>query len=237
MEFRSYPNPNFKLGKYPKDIQKPSVYYTIMQRATQLALAGFFKIRVFNRHNEPTSGGVLITSNHQSFLDPPLVGAALKRPCNFMARDTLFSNPIFGKIISSLHAMPIKRGTADTGAMKESMRRLKAGNQVVIFPEGTRSKDGRLKPFLPGMALLSQRSAEWTLPTIVDGAFECWPRNKKLPSSGKIYVAYGEPIHRSEARKFKAADFVTHLRSKMIELQCQLRKHVGKTPHDYSNYQ
>ena len=237
MEFRSHPNPKLRIGTYPKDIQKSSPYYWVMQKITQLALAGFFKIRVFNRHNEPSSGGVLVASNHQSFLDPPLVGAALKRPCNFMARDTLFKNPIFGRIIASVHAMPIKRGTADTGAMKESMRRLKAGNQVVIFPEGTRSKDGRLKPFLPGMALLSQRSAEWTLPTVVDGAFDCWPRNKKLPSSGKIYVAYGEPIHRTEAKKFKATDFVTHLRSKMIELQNQLRQHVGKEPYDYSKYE
>lgn len=236
MEFRSYPNP--LLGNpfnLPDGIQNATPYYWFMQKLTQFAMTSFFNIRAFNRHFEPAEGGVVLASNHQSFLDPPIVGMALKRPCNFMARSTLFKNPVFSKFISSVNAMPIKRGTADTAAMKESVRRLKNGRQIVIFPEGTRSKDGKIAKFLPGMALLSQRAATWTLPAVIDGAFDAWPRSQKIPSMKKVYVAYGEPIHRDEARKYKSAEFVKMLRERLIHMQCRLREHIGKQPYDYSD--
>src|SRR5262245_28199568 len=90
----------------------------------------FFRGRVYGRDNVPLEGGVLLACNHQSYLDPVLATLALPRECHYMARDTLFRNPQFRRMIESLNAFPVKRGTADIGAIKETLRRLKNGALV-----------------------------------------------------------------------------------------------------------
>ncbi len=189
---------------------------------------------MFNRHFEPTSGGVIYVSNHQSFLDPVLISIALRRQMNYMARDSLFKIPGFRQLIMSVNTFPVKRGKADLSALKESMRRLKAGVQLAIFAEGTRTRDGRIGEFLPGVAILAQRAAEWTVPVLIDGAFEAWPRTQILPSLGtNIVVQYGQPIHCSEARKMKSIGFVSEVRRRLIIIQADVRRRAGRPQFTY----
>jgi 1-acyl-sn-glycerol-3-phosphate acyltransferase len=199
-----------------------------MRRFFQVTVSLGWKARIYNRQFEPTRGGAVYICNHQSFLDPILMSFSLRRPMSYMARDTLFHIPLFKQVITALNAFPVRRGTADTGALKEAMRRLKAGGQLVVFAEGTRTLDGRIGPFLPGVALLAQRSAEWTVPVVIDGAYEAWPRTQKLPSPGSIVVRYAPPIHRDEARKMDAETFINHVRNVLIEMQADVRRRAGR---------
>lgn len=224
----SYSNPALDSLRLPKGIQRPNFYYRTMRKLFQVTVSTFWKTRVFNRHYEPTSGGVVYICNHQSFVDPILMCFALRRPMNFMGRDSLFKIPLLGKMISTVNCFPVKRNTADIGALKEAMRRLKSGGQLVIFAEGTRTSDGRIGKFLPGMAILAQRAAEWTVPVLIDGAFEAWPRTKPLPGMGSVVVQYAPAIPREEAKKYKPDQFVDKVRQQIIEMQHDVRRRVGK---------
>jgi len=229
----SYPNPRLRGWRFGGGVPHPSLYYRAMRRFFQVTMCGLWKVRVFNRHFEPPEGGTVYICNHQSFLDPMLMGLGLRRPMNYMARDSLFRLPGFRRLIESLNAFPVRRGTADTGALKEAMRRLKAGGQVVVFAEGTRTSDGRIGEFLPGVALLSQRAAAWTVPVLIDGAFEAWPRSSPLPAAGSVVVQYAPPIPQGIARGMKAADFVAEVRRQLIDIQADVRRRVGRVKLDY----
>lgn len=230
----SHPNPLLYRRRLPRELFRASLIYLVMRRVFHVTLTSFCKVRVFNRHYEPSEGSVVYICNHQSFLDPILMSYALKRPMNYMARDTLFRNGLWAGIIRSANAFPVKRNTSDTGAIKEAMRRLKAGRQLVIFAEGTRTEDGRIGPLLPGVALLAQRAAKWTVPVVIDGAFEAWPKAHLLPRLGSIVVQYGQPIHQEIARTLPAAEFLAGMRRTMIEMQAEVRRRVGRPPLVYS---
>lgn len=228
--FASYPNPRLTLHDWPEGVPAPGLYYRVMRRFFQVTMSALWGIRVLNRQLEPTEGGVVYICNHQSYLDPMLMSLALRRPMNYMARASLFRPPVFRTLIRSLNAFPVRRGHADTAALKEAMRRLKAGGQVVVFAEGTRTHDGRIGPMLPGVAMLARRAAKWTVPTVIDGAFECWPRRRKLPLPGNIAVAYDRPIPQSESRGADAEQFMADVRERMIRLQTDLRRRLGREP-------
>jgi 1-acyl-sn-glycerol-3-phosphate acyltransferase len=224
----SFPNPMLRGARLRPGVQRPGLWYRTLHRMAQVLFISAWRVRVFDRRFEPAGGGVLYICNHQSFLDPALMSLALRRPMNFMARDSLFRFEPFGALIRSLNAFPVKRSSADTGALKEAMRRLKAGGQLVVFPEGTRTLDGRIGPFLPGVAMLAQRAADWTVPVVIDGAFECWPRSRKIPRGGSIVVRYARPIHRSQAARLAPEDFLASVRQAMIELQSDMRRRLGR---------
>jgi len=224
----SFPNPELSGLRLPEGVPAPTPLYSFARLGLQVLMPVAWDIRVFNRHYEPTRGSAVYICNHQSFLDPMLMSFALRLPMSYMARDTLFRLPGFRQLIVALNAFPVRRGTGDTGAMREAMRRLKAGRQVVIFAEGTRTADGRIGRFLPGVALLARRSAEWTVPVVIDGAYEAWPRTQKLPSPGKIVVQYAEPIRREQARKMDAETFINEVRNTIIEMQTDIRRRVSR---------
>lgn len=214
-------------------IQRSNIHYRYSRAFLRMAVSLLWKCRVFERRHEPAEGGAVYICNHQSFLDPIFMSYALKRPMNYMARDSLFRNPVFRWMIQSVNAFPVKRGTADMGALKEAMRRIKDNGQVVVFAEGTRTLDGRIGPFLPGVAMLAQRAAQWVVPVVIDGAFEAWPRTQALPSPGNVVVQYAPAISQQEARRYSAEDFVNRVRAQMIEMQADMRRRVGRPPLKY----
>ena len=124
---------------------------------------------------------MLVVSNHQSHLDPPLVGVACPRRLNCLARETLFHFAPFRWLINSLDAIPIDREGLGLAGIKESLRRLKRGEMVTIFPEGTRTGDGEIGPFLPGFTALAVRGKAAILPVAIEGAFVAWPRGGSRP--------------------------------------------------------
>lgn len=224
----SYTNPELDPWSLYPGVPQPNIYYRFWRRVLQMSMYSILRIRVFNRHYEPKDGGVVYISNHQSYLDPILMSFALLRPMNYMARDSLFRNPTFARLINSVNAFPVKRGTADMVALKESMRRIKDNQQMVVFAEGTRTRDGRIGPFLPGVAMLSQRAAKWTVPVVIEGAFEAWPKGAIVPRPSNIVVRYAPPISQEEARQYEPVEFVRKVRAEMIEMQHDIRRRLGK---------
>jgi len=154
----------------------------------------YFRGRVDGKSRVPRTGRVLLVSNHQSHVDPVATTLALPRERHYVARDTLWNNRLFGRLITHLNAFPIKRGAADVGAIKEILRRLKAECVVVVFPEGTRTADGTVGRFHPGALAVAKKARSMIVPVTVCGAFEAMPRGSILPRPRKIRVAYAEPI-------------------------------------------
>jgi len=230
---RSDLNPALAGWGLPDGVPGPNAWYRLWRMLFRMAANVTWQVRVVNRHHEPTRGPALYLCNHQSYLDPGLMSVALQRPMNFMAREGLFGIPGFGRFIASLLAFPVRRGAADTGAMKEALRRLKRGGQLVVFPEGTRTPDGRVGPFLPGVALLARRAAEWVVPVLIDGAFELWPRHKALPRLGQIFVAYCPPLGIDAIHRLGDAGVLAVARERIIAMQTEIRRRFGKAPYEY----
>jgi 1-acyl-sn-glycerol-3-phosphate acyltransferase len=177
------------------------------------------RARIFGMRDFPARGGVLLVSNHQSFMDPVLVTMALPREGNYMARDTLFTNRWFGRLISFLNAYPVKRGKADLLAIKETMRRLKDGRVVAAFPEGTRSPDGHVGPMLAGLATVAKKCKVPIVPTLIDGMHRAWPRHRMLPGLGDVVIEYGKPITPEEYASMTPEDLTEEIRRRIIEMQ------------------
>jgi 1-acyl-sn-glycerol-3-phosphate acyltransferase len=156
-------------------------------------------MRVEGRERIPTFGPVLVCSNHQSHFDPVLVGLCSDRRMNYLARDSLFRIPGFRQLIDYYDAIPIDReGTALAG-LKETLRRLKRGEMVLIFPEGSRTYDGEIAPLKPGFLTLARRAQAAVLPVGIDGAFDVLPRHRCCPRVATICVTFGEPIAAADA--------------------------------------
>lgn len=202
-----------------------------MRYLCQMGYLLAFRGRVFGLGRVPDDGGVLLVSNHQSFLDPVLVTLALHREGNYMARDTLFRNALFRRLIESLNAFPVRRGAADVGAIKEILRRLRDGRVVVTFPEGTRTADGEIRPLLGGSLLVAKRAGCTIVPVVIDGAFEAWPRDCRFPRARPIQVEYGEPIGPAQVAAYTVEDLTEEVQRRMGELldRCRARRRGGQT--------
>lgn len=162
---------------------------------------------------------MVVASNHQSYLDPVLVGVALSRSMNYMARSSLFRFAPFGWLIRSVNAFPVHREGIDTKAMREAIRRVSAGGGVIIFPEGTRTRDGRLGRIRKGAGLVSRRAKAALVPALVDGAFEAWPRHRVVPRMCSIRVAFGDAIPYAEQKAMSEEDIAERLTTAMMELE------------------
>ena len=184
----------------------------------------FFRLRAYDVANVPKRGGVLILSNHQSFLDPMLVGCPVRRTFHFMARDTLFRNRILGGIFRWVYAFPVKRGRADRAAIRATIERLATGEAVVMFPEGTRTPDGELQPVKGGFRLLVRRANVPVLPVVIDGAFKAWPRSRKLPRPAPVSVIYGQSIPPEELENLSDAEAAGRVQREMAALLAELRR-------------
>ena len=179
----------------------------------------YLKTRAYGTRHVPTHGGVLLVANHQSFMDPVLATMALPREADFMARDSLFSQPAFRKLIVYLNAFPVRRQTADLNAIKEALRRLKQGRLLVVFPEGTRTEDGRIQPFLPGLGAIARKARVPIVPTLIDGMHAAWPRDRALPSPGNIVIEYDRPITPEAYADLSVEELMETIRGRLIALQ------------------
>jgi 1-acyl-sn-glycerol-3-phosphate acyltransferase len=187
----------------------------------------WFPVRYFGRNNIPLSGPVMLVSNHQSHLDPPLVGCAIPRQPYYMARKTLFTNPVLGRFFASIHAFPIDLGGVGVGGIKECLRLLKSGEMVVIFPEGTRSPTGEIRPFRAGFTALATRTKATIVPAAIEGSFDAWPKNKSYPTPRQVYVRYGEPITPEEVGKLDDADLLQEVERRVREAQAWIHQRFG----------
>ena len=193
----------------------------------------FFRIRVYGLENIPKNGAFMLVSNHQSFLDPVLCGIYIGRCLYFLARDTLFRG-LFGRLISSVNTIPVRRDQADMFAIRTIISKLKDSSGVCLFPEATRTTDGRIADFKPGFGLLCRRGRAAVVPVVIDGAFECWPRHKKIFSPGsKITVCYGKCISADDVKKMSDEELAERLTDTLRRMQNECRIKCGKEPYNY----
>ncbi len=185
-----------------------------------------FNYRFEGREFMPQTGPALLIANHQSFLDPLIVGCAARRHLCFLARKTLFRNRFFGALIDRLNAVPVDQEGVAKDGLKTILEELKAGQTVLVFPEGERTRKGNIQPLKPGILLLINRMNAPIVPIGIAGAFDALPRTRKwpklspffLPTTGAdIAVSIGRPISPDRYRDM-ARELV--LRDLYEELQC-----------------
>lgn len=182
-----------------------------------------FRLRWEGSEHFPKTGGALICSNHQSYFDPILVGLTCNRRMNYLARDTLFHSPVLAPLIRYLDAIPIDREGGGLAGLKETLRRLKAGEQVLIFPEGTRTSDGEVLPLKPGFCAVARRSKTPLVPVGVDGAHQAWPRTSKFPRFGRMAVVIGEPMPAELIAELTDEEVVAELATRIKACHAQAR--------------
>lgn len=140
-----------------------------------------YSLRTEGSHHVPRTGPVLVVANHQSFLDPVPIGLAIPRRLIYLARKTLFRNPVFSRLIRSLNAVPIDQEGVGKEGIRTILNQLKLGKAVLVFPEGERTLTGRMNPLKPGVHLLIKRAQAPIIPVGIAGAFDAWPRGRAYP--------------------------------------------------------
>jgi 1-acyl-sn-glycerol-3-phosphate acyltransferase len=162
-----------------------------------------FSFRFEGTDNVPAAGPALLIANHQSFLDPYLVGVCTQRRLVYLARKTLFRNPWFGALIRSLNSVPIDQDGVGKEGLRIVLDKLAQGHAVLVFPEGSRTPDGPMHELKPGIHLLMRRTQATIVPVGIAGAYQAWPIWRPYPipaplflpaGNGTIAVSIGKPL-------------------------------------------
>ncbi|HLH56921.1 MAG TPA: lysophospholipid acyltransferase family protein [Verrucomicrobiae bacterium] len=183
----------------------------------------YFGWRVYNPERVPLSGPVILASNHASFIDPPLVGAGLKRGINYLARESLFRFPVLGWILHRWQAVPVDRDGGGAKGLKAILDRLLAGGAIILFPEGTRTRDGKLQPARSGIGLTVIKSKAPVVPVRVFGTYEAYNRHMRFPRPfHRVTVKYGRPMHFEKLR----AEAATCSKTRVKEIYQQVADEI-----------
>jgi len=171
----------------------------------------------------PKTGGVLVAPVHISHLDPPAVAIGSRRRLRFMAKDELFNHKLFGALINSLGAFPVRRGDADTESIRTTIALLEEGEAVLIFPEGTRGDGEHIQELSRGVAMLAKRTNVPVVPVGIVGTNIIMPRGKKSGSKHLTIIAFGKPFTYSEiatgaTEKENRELFSVALQQKIVQL-------------------
>lgn len=201
--------------------------YTLGRYVLALFFLVFYRVRFFGRENVPAHGALVVVANHQSHFDPPLIGVAvLRRRLNFLARKTLFRFKLLAWIINLLDAIPLDQKGIGYAGIKESLKRLKRGEALLLFPEGSRTWTGEIGKFKSGFLTLARRSQATILPAAIAGCFEAFPRTQKLPNlTGAIRVRFGKPITYDEYISLSEEEL-----HKLVETQIKTMYHELTCP-------
>jgi 1-acyl-sn-glycerol-3-phosphate acyltransferase len=152
-----------------------------------------FQLRVYGRENLIEDGPAIVASNHQSYLDPPLIGCVHRKELYYLGRDSLFRNPVFGAILRAVNVVPVDRERGDVGAIKTIIRVIKEGRRAIIFPEGTRSMDGKLQPAKAGLGMVVARTLAPVVPIRIFGSYAALPKTGRLKWC-PVSIVVGRPI-------------------------------------------
>jgi 1-acyl-sn-glycerol-3-phosphate acyltransferase len=218
-------------GKALLDRLIPWLVYQATWQISMFVGLFFVRLRVSGVSCFPVRGSVLLLSNHQSFLDPPLLGVSIPRQARYAARSTLFKG-FFAKIITYLGAIALDREGSSGKGLRESLRALGSREALIYFPEGTRTEDGKIGSLQRGTGLLIRRSGSTVVLAGIAGAFEAWPRGYTFPRRGVVWIHYeswniqqadskaDEDILRSISERMKAIfDEATRRREAYIRRQ------------------
>lgn len=170
------------------------VLYKIARWSLRRLFSVWGGLEVKGREKAPPEGSLIVVSNHASYWDPMVLGPALDRPLHYMARKTLFDKPVFGWLIRQVNAFPLNREGDSREALRAFGELLAQGEAVVLFPEGTRSKDGSLGEIKTGVGMLAVRNQAKVLPGYIWGTYQSWPRGQKYPKRHHLKAFFGDPI-------------------------------------------
>lgn len=180
----------------PKTLTLSSVVYRILHPIAHLLSILVFRLKVVGVENVPKDEGAIVCANHSSYLDPVILGTALPREAYHMAKDGLFKNPLFARIITLLNAFPIKREGFSRQAFKRVMDLLKKGELVIIYPEGTRSPDGEIRRPRLGVGMIVSLAMDvLVVPARIIGTHRALPVGGLMIRPWRIEVRFGRPIH------------------------------------------
>jgi len=154
-----------------------------------------FYLEVKGRENIPKKGPFILASNHTSYLDPLVLGVASPRPLYYLAKISLFKNPVFSSFIQILGAIPLERDSSSSYTLRSALKLIKNGHGVVIFPEGTRSEDGKIKDGKGGVGFLSLKSSAPVIPVKIKGTGKALPVRGKFVKPTKVKVIIGQPLY------------------------------------------
>ncbi|MDB5040527.1 MAG: plsC [Candidatus Eremiobacteraeota bacterium] len=191
--------------------------YDIAKAAVHAFARLTFRYRVIGAEKVPRTGGLLVVANHISNLDPPLLGVAVPRPISYMAKKELFAMPVLKQLLPRLNAFPVDRQAGGTAALRASLRMLKEGRCVGIFPEGGRNVTGTNEE-KAGAAFLAAASGAPIVPAAIVGT-------RKLRPFGRVTVVFGDPFTVERNRQSDEGD----LEKKATEIMQRIRELEGST--------
>jgi 1-acyl-sn-glycerol-3-phosphate acyltransferase len=191
--------------------------------------ATYTRCRYYHVERVPRKGPVILAANHASFIDPPLIGAGIPRMVNYLARDTLFDVPVVGTLLRSWKVVPVDRDGGGGAGLKAIFDRLLNGGAILLFPEGTRTLDGRLGAARAGIGLTVIKSTAPVVPVRVFGTFAAYGRHMKFPRPRRVTVHFGEPLHFAELRNEAGTCSKPRLKEIYQQVADELMAAIGKT--------
>jgi len=199
-------------------------YFSVLRLACRHLTRTLLRLRGHGLEHVPRAGGLLLASNHQSFLDPVLATCLLDRQCWYLARRTLFRGA-FGRFIRTVNAVPLERGEADSAALRAALALLDQNRALLLFPEGTRTRDGALGVVRSGVGSLAARADVPVVPVYIHGAFDAWPRTYRLPRPGRVHVFYGPPVRPADfpaelSRRARGERIAAEVARRLSRLEC-----------------
>ncbi len=203
------------------------VLYRVLKPPAVALMRLLFRLEVRGREHVPSTGPLLLVSNHVSVLDPPLVGGAAPRELHFMAKEELFRIPLFGRLIDALNARPVKRDGSDSRALKTALRLLAEGRALLVFPEGTRGVEGRLGEGKAGVGMLAVMSGAPVVPVHVSGSGRALPAGRTVPRPAKVRVRFGPPLHFKSTEDGDRKERYREATREIMRAIAQLREHTG----------
>jgi 1-acyl-sn-glycerol-3-phosphate acyltransferase len=215
-----------------------NVCYDTCRFFCRLVFLSGFSMRSEGGYNVPATGPALIIANHASYFDPPAVGVCIRRRIHYLARKGLFRNPLFGSLIRRLNAVPVNQEGVATEGLKASLRLLKAGEAVLIFPEGERTWTGKMQPLKPGIALLIKQVDMPVVPAGIAGVFDAFPRTRLLPTHwsplflperkrGSFAVSIGRPLDSRKLRDLPREQMLEEL-FQAIHTMCERAERIRR---------
>ena len=169
-------------------------WYFTVYHLTRLIARVFFRFRVLHRERMIQEGPVILAMNHESYLDPPFAGSACNRAIYFLARKTLLDIPVLGWVLPRLNVIPVDQEGGDRSALRALLRILRANHCALVFPEGSRTLDGNLKPPLPGIGFVIAKTLAPVVPMRIFGAHRALPRGGGKLRFCPITIVVGEPL-------------------------------------------
>jgi len=168
--------------------------YWFCYNSAALIAKTLFRYRAFGQDNIIENGAAIMAANHQSYLDPPLVGVTCRNELYFLARKTLFDKKLLGWLISRVNALPVDLSRGDLTAVRTVINLVKGGHRTVIFPEGTRSLNRKIQAARPGIGMIIAKTLAPVVPMRIFGSFEAWPKGGKI-TPHPVTVVVGKPIY------------------------------------------